>query len=279
MEIWQSIAQACQRRATWRQAGEKISFVPTMGALHDGHLRLVHEATKAHDRVVVSIFVNPLQFGEGEDFSSYPRGLDQDVAKLKDLNVDAVFAPTASELYPEEQMTYVDNPKGSDCLCGLSRPGHFRGVLTVVTKLFHLIQPDTAFFGEKDYQQLYLIKRMVKDLGMEVQIEGVPTVREQDGLAMSSRNLRLSSEERQIAPMLFQALSAARQRFLDGERDEHRLRQAFLEVLPQDFFLDYAEIRQSDLGLYQPVHPLEPRLFVAARLGSVRLIDHLKLSE
>jgi len=209
MQVCQTIASIRAEVAGYRQAGETVALVPTMGFLHEGHMTLVRKARACGDRVVVWIFVNPTQFEKADDLAAYPRDLDRDLAMLRAEGVDAVFTPEAHEIYPEGAETIVETTRMANMLHGLVRPGHFRGVTTVVTKFFNIIQPDFAMFGEKDYQQLQVIKRMVGDLHMPIEIVGVPTVREADGLAMSSRNVRLDADHRQAALVLSRALDHA----------------------------------------------------------------------
>ncbi len=278
MDIIHEIAELRGRVRAWRASGERIALVPTMGNLHAGHVRLAERAREIAPRVVVSIFVNPMQFGLGEDFGSYPRTLEADAAKLAAVGVGAVFAPAVAELYPRglTGMTQVSVPGITEPLCGASRPGHFTGVATVVTKLFNLVQPDVALFGEKDWQQLLVIRRFVEDLDLPVEVIGVPTVREADGLAMSSRNGYLTVEERMLAPMLHGLLESAAERLEQGERDYAALERAALETLTDAGFVpDYFRIlRANDLA--EPGSDERTlRLFVAARLGRARLIDNL----
>ena len=209
MQVCQSIADIRAEVAGYRKNGETVALVPTMGFLHDGHMELVRKARDVGDRVVVWIFVNPTQFEKSDDLDAYPRDLDRDLTMLRAENVDAVFTPEAVEIYPDGAETIVETTRMANMLHGLVRPGHFRGVTTVVTKFFNIIQPDFAMFGEKDYQQLQVIKRMVRDLIMPIEIIGVPTVREDDGLAMSSRNVRLNAKERQAALVLSKSLDHA----------------------------------------------------------------------
>lgn len=209
MQVCHTVADIRAQVAGYRKAGESVALVPTMGFLHDGHMSLVRKAHEVGDRVVVWIFVNPTQFEKADDLAAYPRDLDRDLAMLRAEGVDAVFIPEADEIYPEGAETIVETTRMANMLHGLVRPGHFRGVTTVVAKFFNIIQPDFAMFGEKDYQQLQVIKRMVRDLIMPIEIIGVPTVREPDGLAMSSRNVRLNAEQRQTALILSRALDHA----------------------------------------------------------------------
>jgi pantoate--beta-alanine ligase len=265
----------------WRAAGEKVAFVPTMGALHDGHLALVKEAQKKAGRVVVSIFVNPIQFGPKEDFASYPRMLQADSEKLSSLGVNALFAPNAADMYPAGYETYIYNEKRSDILCGHFRPGHFQGVLTVVCKLFHIVEADFALFGKKDYQQFTLLKKMAQDLCFPIEVIGCPTLRDPDGLAMSSRNLRLTPEERKLAPELHRAMQMVNEALKGGETQHKVLLEIFAEQMKQfpAFRVEYAEIRgASDLADCGEAIDRPAVLLVAAHLGSVRLIDNLELS-
>ena len=263
----------------WRMAGESIAFVPTMGNLHVGHLRLVEEGKQSADRVVVSIFVNPSQFCAGEDFDAYPRTPEADAAKLRAIGTDLLFLPNTAEIYPSDvaRMTYVEVPGLSDDLCGRFRPGHFRGVATIVCKLFGLVQPDVAIFGEKDFQQLTLIRRMVADLNMPIRIQGVATVREANGLALSSRNAYLTSEEKTRAALLYQCLEAARAALDSGRRDYGTVEVEQLDVLLRAGFRpDYFAVRTLH-DLAAPVDgEREFVIMTAAWLGKTRLIDNLQ---
>ena len=262
----------------WRADGQRIGFVPTMGNLHAGHLALVAQARQRADRVIVSIFVNPLQFGPGEDFASYPRTLEADRQQLATARADLLFVPEVTELYPRGQaaQTRIEVPGLSDILCGASRPGHFIGVATVVCKLLNMVQPHLVLFGEKDYQQLLVIRRMVEDLAMPVQIEGMATAREADGLAMSSRNGYLSPEQRRQAPQLYRILQRVAQAIADGRTDYADLeRQAGIELSSAGLRPDYVSVRRAgDLGLPEPADR-QLRVLAAAYLGQTRLIDNL----
>ncbi|MGY4879248.1 pantoate--beta-alanine ligase [Vreelandella aquamarina] len=266
--------------AEYRQRGQRIALAPTMGNLHAGHVSLIEQARQHADVVVSSLFVNPMQFGPGEDLDTYPRTLEADQKALEDAGCDVLFAPLTETLYPHgtQQQTCVHVPAVSEGLCGGSRPGHFDGVSTVVSMLFHLIQPDVALFGEKDYQQLAVIRKMVADLHMPVEIIGVPIVRADDGLALSSRNGYLSPEERAKAPMLYQTLCDMRQSLEAGvcDHDYQRkvLQQGRKALYDAGFEPDYIELRNRTLG---PVEPTtrEAVLLAAARLGPTRLIDNL----
>lgn len=278
METIHTVVELRTRIARWRQAGERVAFVPTMGNLHRGHIHLVEQAQRLVPRTVASIFVNPTQFGPKEDFAGYPRTLEADAAQLRAVGLDLLFAPSVPEMYPRplDEMTQVTVPELSGILCGASRPTHFRGVVTVVSKLFNMVQPNIALFGEKDWQQLLVIRRMVADLDFPVEIIGIPTVREADGLAMSSRNGYLSAEERAIAPALYQTLIATAERLRAGERDYESLsKQAKNQLSTAGFRPDYFEIRRAD-DLQLPVaNDAHLRILAAAWLGRARLIDNL----
>jgi pantoate--beta-alanine ligase len=273
------VSELRERVAAWRVAGERVAFVPTMGNLHAGHLCLVREARARADRVVASIFVNPLQFGPSEDLDAYPRTLDEDRRLLVETGCDLLFAPRVGEVYPrgQETQTRVEVPGLSDILCGASRPGHFVGVATVVCKLLNMAQPDVALFGEKDFQQLMVIRRMVEDLVMPVEIVGVPTVREPDGLAMSSRNGYLTAEERRLAPALRRVLIAAAESLRAGE-SVARVEQAALESLAAAGLRpDYLSVRRAgDLASADP-DDRDLIILAAAYLGRARLIDNLRV--
>jgi len=261
----------------WRQRGEIIAFVPTMGNLHQGHLTLVNEAKQRADRVVVSIFVNPMQFDRAEDLQAYPRTLEQDSDKLCQAGVDLLFTPSEQLLYPEgvQQHTYVEVPGLSQRLEGALRPGHFRGVSTVVTKLFNLVQPDIACFGQKDYQQLALIRKMVYDLALPIEIIGVPTVREPDGLAMSSRNGYLTAEERAIAPALARAMNRLAEQLPDAlERLPQLSAELTHELDTQGFRTDAIDIVDADTLLPLDSSSRRAVILLAAYLGKARLIDN-----
>ena len=263
----------------WRMAGETIAFVPTMGNLHAGHASLLAAAHHHGRRVVASVFVNPLQFGPTEDYAAYPRTPDEDAALLAAQGVDALLLPTVEEMYPRGIVTstVVDVPGISDILCGAFRPGHFRGVATVVVKLLNLVQPDTAIFGEKDYQQLTIIRRAVEDLCLPVRIIGAPTVRAGDGLALSSRNRYLDDGERAIAPELYRALDHARQRLMAGETDITSIEIEGLESLRAvGFRPDYFEIRTAGTLDRPQGREVGVVVLAAARLRRARLIDNVQ---
>lgn len=275
MQIIEAIPPLRETLKNWRYKGESIAFVPTMGNLHAGHTHLVEQAKSQADKVVVSIFVNPTQFSAGEDFGAYPRTPEQDVAKLLEVGTDLLFMPSADEIYPKNAPTFVEVPGISDELCGAFRPGHFRGVATIVCKLFNMVQPDVALFGEKDWQQLAVIRRMAVDLNMPVRIIGIPTVRENNGLAMSSRNGYLSAEEKQLATLIYRCLLATQSALQAGHRDYPALETAQTETLQNaGFKLDYFAIRKPDLTA-PTADSSDFVILVAARLGRARLIDNV----
>ncbi|MFL6549639.1 MAG: pantoate--beta-alanine ligase [Povalibacter sp.] len=264
--------------AQWRSAGKRVAFVPTMGNLHAGHGDLVKRADELADRVVVSVFVNPLQFGPNEDFAAYPRTPDDDHRLLETLSADLLFTPTVDDMYPRGQVTTarVVVPEIDSILCGAVRPGHFTGVATIVTKLLNLVQPDVALFGEKDYQQLLIIRRAATDLCMPMQIVGVPTRREPDGLAMSSRNRYLSADDRVIAPRIFQELEVARKAIESGAVDLQSLEVAGFEALQRSGFRpDYFSIRDAST-LSPAAEARDLVVLTAARIGRARLIDNVR---
>jgi pantoate--beta-alanine ligase len=263
----------------WRRQGERIAFVPTMGNLHAGHGSLVQRARTLSDRVIVSIFVNPLQFGPNEDFSAYPRTPAEDRALLESMNVDVLFAPEVEDIYPRGQQTTarVHVPGLEDILCGAFRPGHFMGVATVVVKLLNLVQPDVAVFGEKDFQQLLIIRRAVVDLCMPIEIVGAPTTREFDGLAMSSRNRYLTPDERRVAPAIFAELANARRAIEAGRTDYATLEAAGLQALQAAGFRpDYFSIRDAHSLDAPGPQARELVVLTAARIGRARLIDNVR---
>jgi pantoate--beta-alanine ligase len=270
-------AQLTELSGTLRAAGRKVALVPTMGALHDGHLELVRHARRAPGATVVavSIFVNPLQFGPSEDLDRYPRTLEADLDKCRAAGVELVFTPTATAMYGENaQVTVHPGPLGDE-LDGAVRPGHFAGVLTVVTKLFGIVRPQLAYFGEKDYQQLVLVRRMSRELNLGVDVIGVPTVREPDGLALSSRNVYLDPEERKRAVTLSAALSAGKHAAVGGGDAVLEAAEKVLATEP-DIAVDYLALRDPELGP-APEHG-QARLLIAARLGKTRLIDNMALN-
>lgn len=285
-EVVETVEDVRARVHAARKLGDSIGFVPTMGALHDGHVRLIEEARKETGFVVVSIFVNPTQFGPREDFSRYPRTFEADRARCAEAGADLIFAPTVAIMYPPspaERATFVEVPGLSDVFEGASRPGHFRGVATVVLKLFAIVGPDTAYFGAKDYQQQRVIRQMTADLNLPVAIRTVATVREPDGLAMSSRNRYLRPEERAAAVVLSQALMDARNAVAAGERDANRVRQILTERIESEGLahLDYAAVVDAET-LDPIVSLMDGRRVVgllAVRIGSTRLIDNAILRD
>lgn len=279
MHTVQKIAALREDLAAWRRRGERIAFVPTMGNLHAGHLTLVREARR-FGRVVVSIFVNPAQFGPKEDFQAYPRTLEADSVSLAAEGAELLFVPEVAEMYPNgwQASTQVVVPGLSDILCGTFRPGHFAGVATVVNKLFNIVQPDVALFGEKDFQQVLVVKRMVRDLWLPVEVLGVETVRDADGLALSSRNAYLSAEERSRAGQLYAVLNEVRGQVLTGERNYAALGlRAQKRLAAAGFRPDYVEVRAAvSLGVPGP-EERDLVVLAAAWLGRARLIDNLRI--
>ena len=264
----------------WRAAGERIGFVPTMGALHAGHLALVRLARGRVTKVVASVFVNPTQFGPNEDFNRYPRQPEKDGAMLEEAGCDLLFLPDVATIYPPGNATFVEPAGAAEGLEGACRPGHFRGVATVVCALFNMVRADVAVFGEKDAQQLAVIRQMVRDLHLPVEIVPGPTVREADGLAMSSRNAYLSSEERRAATVLHRSLRAAEAAIGEGERRGEAVRERLREILNTEPLarVEYAEV--VDAESFQPVETLRGRLVLplAVRIGGTRLIDNIRLT-
>jgi pantoate--beta-alanine ligase len=280
MQLINDILDLREIRRTWQSSAKVIAFVPTMGNLHQGHLNLVREAKKQADIVVVSIFVNPMQFGPDEDLDAYPRTLQSDSRLLKELGVDVLFMPKATDIYARglEQQTFVEVPGLSYMICGASRPGHFRGVATIVCKLFNMVQPNLAFFGEKDFQQLQVIKAMVTDLSMNLKVFGMATTRDDDGLAMSSRNQYLKDKERKLAPSLYEKMQQLASEIQLGRRDFSKITQEYkLQLAELGFNPDYLEIRNVE-NLLQPGHEDQHLVLLAAVfLGKTRLIDNLQI--
>ncbi|WP_414502429.1 pantoate--beta-alanine ligase [Zymobacter sp. IVIA_5232.4 C2] len=261
------------------QPARRIALVPTMGNLHDGHLSLVRQAREQADIVIATVFVNPLQFGEGEDFDQYPRTLEADAAKLDGAGCDILFAPAADDLFPAaaSDMTRVVAGSVSQGLCGAKRPGHFDGVVTIISLLFNLVQPDTAIFGEKDYQQLQVIKALVRDLHFPVEVLGAPIVRDHDGLALSSRNGYLSDVERATAPALYRTLVCIKELLEQGLSHEQALEEGIRQLDAQGFTADYLELRDRHTLVPATEDTREGILLVAAYLGTTRLLDNLKV--
>jgi pantoate--beta-alanine ligase len=280
METATTIAAVRERARLWHRERRRIAFVPTMGNLHLGHLSLFQAARRSGERFVASIFVNPMQFGPNEDFAHYPRTPREDEQMLASAGCDLMFVPDVAEIYPRgfEHSTRLEVPELSRVLEGEFRPGHFEGVATVVAKLFNIVEPDLAVFGEKDYQQLAVIRRIVADLCMPVEIVGAPTVRESDGLAMSSRNQYLKPDERRIAPRIFQELERAASRLVAGESDFARIEASAAEALTSaGFRTEYFVVRARDLSAARP-ELRELVVLAAARLGKARLIDNLQVT-
>jgi pantoate--beta-alanine ligase len=280
VELVRTIQEVRQAVRSARQAGKTIGFMPTLGYMHEGHLSLIRAAREECDFVVVSIFVNPTQFGPNEDFDRYPRDLERDLSLCRSAGVDLVFHPSVQEMYPQPFLTQVRVGKITERLCGASRPGHFEGVATVVAKLLNIVRPDRAYFGQKDAQQVAVIKRMVADLNMdEIEIRAMPTVREPDGLAMSSRNVYLSPEERKAATVLYRSLKMAQERVAAGERDLAALREAMRAMIAAEPLasIDYVEI--VDVTTLEPIDRLEKQALaaLAVRFGKTRLIDNVVL--
>lgn len=261
------------------QPPRRIALVPTMGNLHEGHLSLVRQAREQADIVVATVFVNPLQFGEGEDFDQYPRTLDADAAQLDNAGCDLLFAPAAIDLFPTapSDMTHVIAGAASQDLCGAKRPGHFDGVVTIVSLLFNLVQPDIAIFGEKDYQQLQVIKALVQDLHFSIEVQGAPIVRDDDGVALSSRNGYLSDIERATAPALYRTLLCIKELLEQGLSHEHALEEGIRQLDAQGFTADYLELRDRRTLAPATLETREGILMVAAYLGTTRLLDNLKV--
>jgi len=274
----QVINTILEMRALRLQAAGPVGFVPTMGFLHEGHLSLVRRAREENETVVVSIFVNPTQFGPKEDFKSYPRDTDRDLARLEPLT-DIVFMPQAAEMYPEDFDSWVEPGDIATRLEGAARPGHFRGVTTVVAKLFNIVSPDRAYFGQKDAQQLAVIKKMVSDLDMNPEVVACPTVREPDGLAMSSRNTYLNPEQREAAAVLYRALNLAEKRWKQGEQDAGTIRHEMVELIEKEPLAEIDYISVADAATLREMHRLKPPALVslAVKIGRTRLIDNIML--
>ena len=279
MKICDKIEDVRKQVKEWKKEGLTIGFVPTMGYLHEGHRSLMEAARKENDKVVVSIFVNPMQFGPTEDLDSYPRDLDKDAVLCEGVGVDLIFHPESQEMYPEGFCSYVDMKGLTTELCGKTRPTHFRGVQTVVLKLFHIVTPDNAYFGQKDAQQLAVIRRMVKDLSVDVTIHGCPIVREEDGLAKSSRNTYLNEKERKAALILSQSLAVGKELIAAGETDASRIKQAIADKIATEPLarIDYVDV--VDFDTITPVDTITGSTLVAIAvyIGKTRLIDNFIL--
>lgn len=274
MKVFKTINEIKQLRP---KLAEPVGFVPTMGYLHEGHLVLVRRARAENSSVVVSIFVNPTQFGPHEDFDKYPRNPKHDLAMLEKEGVDLVFLPSVAEMYPSQFDSWVEVGKVAERLEGATRPGHFRGVTTVVAKLFNIVQPDKAYFGQKDAQQALVIKKMVADLNMNLEVVAVPTVREPDGLAMSSRNIYLNPEERKQAAVLYQALTLAQRLWSQGEMDAQTIRQQMTELIQKQPLADIDYISIADAETLDELDRVKPPALVslAVKIGKTRLIDNV----
>jgi pantoate--beta-alanine ligase len=279
VKIFHTIREVRDHIGEQKRVGRTVGFVPTMGFLHEGHLSLVAHAKQECDLVVMSIFVNPLQFGPNEDFERYPRDLDRDEALAREAGVDVLFTPSVEEMYPRPSFTFVEVEGLTKSLCGESRPGHFRGVATVVTKLFNIVQPQKAYFGQKDFQQVRVIEQMVEDLNMPVEIVACPIVREPDGLALSSRNVYLSPEERKQALSLYASLREVEKAFAEGERNAARLIQISVDRIKAEPLADIDYVRIVNRRTLTDVETInEPALFaLAVRFGKTRLIDNTLL--
>lgn len=280
MKVIDSTAALRELIGDWKRSGLSVGFVPTMGNLHDGHLKLVKRAKAHNDKVIVSIFVNPMQFGKNEDLDAYPRTIEQDKAKLVAEGTDAVFLPSVADMYPAglDAQTFVEVPGISDVLCGASRPGHFRGVATVVSKLFNMVQPDDAFFGEKDFQQLAVIRTMARDLSMAVTIHGVPTEREASGLAMSSRNGYLSEAEKATASEIYQAMQRMKVAIEKGNKNFDELEASTVAGLEEKGFRnDYVKVVNA--STFMPASATDAHLVIVVALfmGNTRLIDNIQV--
>ncbi|MEA1935430.1 MAG: pantoate--beta-alanine ligase [Thermodesulfobacteriota bacterium] len=281
MKIIESVKEMQEFSESLRNSGKKIAFVPTMGYFHHGHLSLMEEGRKLGDCLIISIYVNPTQFGPGEDLEKYPRDFESDGKLSEDVGVDVIFYPPDSEMYPEHYQTFVDVERVTNNLCGLSRPGHFRGVTTICAKLFNIVKPHVTVFGKKDFQQLVTIKRMVTDLNMDMDVVGMPTIREADGLAMSSRNTYLKEEERESALSLSRSLKLAKELYDNGERNAGKIideTKKFIEGHPHTK-IDYVNI--CDTTTMNDVEYLESEAVIAlaVRVGAARLIDNYVFGE
>lgn len=276
MQVIRTVKEVREKTKEWKRQGLSVGFVPTMGYLHEGHASLMKKAREDCDRVVVSIFVNPMQFGVNEDLDSYPRDLEADSALCAEMGVDLIFHPEVGEMYAEGFCSYVDMNGLTKELCGKSRPVHFRGVCTVVNKLFNIVSPDKAFFGQKDAQQLAVIKRMVKDLNMDVQVVGCPIIREKDGLAKSSRNTYLNAKERQAARILSETIFLGQKLVEEGERDAKRLILAMKENLKREPMASIDYVEAVSMDTIEKIQKLEGSVLVAmaVKIGKTRLIDN-----
>lgn len=276
IKVVETIAEMQEKADGWRREGKTIALVPTMGAFHEAHLSLMREGRRRGDKLVVSIFVNPTQFGPGEDYEAYPRDLASDIEAVEGIGVDVVFHPSVEEMYPQGHSTFVEVERLTESLCGPSRPGHFRGVATVVAKLYVAVKPHVAVFGEKDFQQLAVLRRMTRDLLFDIEVVGMPIVREEDGLAMSSRNLYLSSEERKTALGLSQSLELARQLVHDGERKVETIKQRLSAHIESQgpCRIDYVAVADLETMAYKEIVDGPVLVALAVKVGRARLIDN-----
>ena len=277
MQVFEKIKDVSNFIKELKAQKKTVGFVPTMGFLHEGHLSLMRYAKKVTDVVVVSIFVNPAQFGPKEDFNAYPRDIENDKGKCLEAGVDILFIPSACEIYPDGYLTYVNVEKITDVMCGASRPGHFKGVATIVAKLFNIVKPDKAFFGQKDYQQAVVIKRMAADLNMDVDIEALPTVREPDGLAMSSRNSYLTGAERAAAACLYMSLKLAEDRIGKGEKSCAKIIEAMQHIIQAEKLAKIDYITIADSETLEEVKTIDRKVVIALAvwIGKTRLIDNI----
>ncbi len=277
MEIIREISKIRRVIKKAHRLGQTVGFVPTMGFLHEGHLSLLRRARQENNFVVLSIFVNPIQFGVGEDFEEYPRDLDKDAKHCEECGCDLIFYPTAKDMYPQGYATFVDVERLTESLCGASRPGHFRGVTTVVTKLFNIVTPDRTYFGQKDAQQALVIQRMASDLNMNLDVIVMPTVREKDELAMSSRNAYLAPEERAAAPVLFRSLKKAAAQIDSGERDAARIMEGIKSTVESEPLAKIEYISIVDCADLKEVKTVQGKVLIAlaVRFGKTRLIDNI----
>lgn len=280
MKLVKTIKEIRKIVSEWKKEGLTIGFVPTMGYLHEGHQSLIKNALE-NDKVIVSIFVNPIQFGPGEDFATYPRDIDRDIEKCSEAGADLIFAPLPEEMYLNDFSTFVDMTGPTDDLCGKARPGHFKGVCTVVNKLFNIVAPDKAYFGEKDAQQLAVIKRMVRDLNINIKIIGCPIIREKDGLAKSSRNTYLSVEERKAALVINKALTSGKNMIQNGEKNPDKIVSAITSVINEEPLAKIDYIKIVDADTISAVSEINENILVAAAvyIGKTRLIDNFITGE
>ncbi len=275
IQLVKTVEEVREIVSQWRKQGLKVGLVPTMGYLHEGHQSLIKRSGE-NDKTVVSVFVNPIQFGPNEDFASYPRDIERDIKKCEEAGADLVFAPEASEMYAGDFSTYVDMTGPTDELCGLRRPGHFRGVCTVVSKLFNIVLPDRAYFGQKDAQQLAVIRRMARDLSFGIEIVGCPIIREEDGLAKSSRNTYLSSDERSAATIISKALSMGEKLIENGEINAETVLKAITEKIESEPLARIDYVKAVDADSIEPIQTISGRVLFAAAvyIGKTRLIDN-----